>query len=65
MLEDTNGDEYLDKLRTTVLERLSRLAAAPSVPFQERPPDAVNLEEEFEVRVVCALFGGGTGWGWF
>ncbi|EFN55393.1 hypothetical protein CHLNCDRAFT_8472, partial [Chlorella variabilis] len=37
--EDQNSAEYLEGLRQTILERLSRLAAAPSVGFHERAPD--------------------------
>lgn len=37
-MKNANTREELDRIRTTVLQNLSRLPAAPSVPFEKRPP---------------------------
>ncbi|XP_072966341.1 histone deacetylase 19-like [Typha angustifolia] len=38
-MENKNSRQSLDDIRTEILENLSRLQHAPSVQFQERPPD--------------------------
>ena len=53
-LENSNSGEYLERLRTTILQRLSRLQAAPGVAFHERAPDAMQLED-LEVGVLGVL----------
>ena len=37
-MKNANSRQDLDKIRNTVLETLSKLPAAPSVPFEKRPP---------------------------
>ncbi|KAK4430333.1 Histone deacetylase 19 [Sesamum alatum] len=44
-MENKNSREMLDALRARILDNLSRLQHAPSVQFQERPPDTQLLEE--------------------
>ncbi|XP_002983212.2 histone deacetylase 19 [Selaginella moellendorffii] len=43
--ENANSPEYLDSLRQQLLENISKLQHAPSVPFYERPPDMEPGEE--------------------
>ncbi|KAK3003775.1 hypothetical protein RJ639_019700, partial [Escallonia herrerae] len=38
-MENKNSRQLLDEIRAKLLENLSKLQHAPSVPFQERPPD--------------------------
>lgn len=38
-MENKNSRDLLDGMRAELLENLSRLQHAPSVQFQERPPD--------------------------
>ncbi|KAL2553132.1 Histone deacetylase 19 [Forsythia ovata] len=38
-MENKNSHDFLDKVRVKVLNNLSKLQHAPSVQFQERPPD--------------------------
>ncbi|XP_061354407.1 histone deacetylase 19-like isoform X1 [Gastrolobium bilobum] len=46
-MENKNSRHSLDEIRAKLLDNLSRLQHAPSVPFQERPPDA-ELQERDE-----------------
>lgn len=46
-MENKNSRQLLDEIRAKLLDNLSRLQHAPSVPFQERPPDAELLEVGF------------------
>ncbi|KAJ1388380.1 Ureohydrolase domain superfamily [Sesbania bispinosa] len=46
-MENKNSRHLLDEIRAKLLDNLSRLQHAPSVPFQERPPDA-ELQERDE-----------------
>lgn len=39
---DQNGHDYLDGLRLRIMQHLTNVTAAPSVPFYERPPDAMQ-----------------------
>lgn len=48
-MENKNSREMLDEIRSTLLENLSRLQHAPSVQFQERPP-------ETELPEVCSCY---------
>nr|KYP37086.1 Histone deacetylase 19 [Cajanus cajan] len=48
-MENKNSRHLLDEIRAKLLDNLSRLQHAPSVPFQERPPDA-ELQERDEVQ---------------
>ncbi|KAI3996108.1 hypothetical protein MKX01_018177 [Papaver californicum] len=51
--ENKNSAKDLDKLRTSLLERLSKMQHAPSVQFQERPPTTeppVEDEEDMDER---------------
>lgn len=43
--DNFNSTEYLDKLRSTLLQRLSQMEAAPSVAFHERAPDAMDVDD--------------------
>lgn len=45
-MENKNSRKLLDDIRANVLETLSKLQRAPSVQFQERPPDMEFEEEE-------------------
>lgn len=45
-MENKNSRPMLDEIRAKLLENLSRLQHAPSVPFQERPPEAELPEED-------------------
>ncbi|KAL5167783.1 Histone deacetylase 19 [Glycine soja] len=45
-MENKNSRHLLDEIRAKLLDNLSRLQHAPSVPFQERPPDAELLERD-------------------
>ncbi|KAH1267879.1 Histone deacetylase 19 [Glycine max] len=45
-MENKNSRQLLDEIRAKLLDNLSRLQHAPSVPFQERPPDAELLERD-------------------
>ncbi|MED6114439.1 Histone deacetylase 6 [Stylosanthes scabra] len=61
--DNLNKPEDLDKIRTKLLERLSRLSHAPSAPFQTTPSVADVPEEEEEdmvmdVRPYCRLWNG-------
>ena len=46
-MENKNSRHLLDEIRAKLLDNLSRLQHAPSVPFQERPPDAELQEVGF------------------
>ncbi|KAL0301767.1 UNVERIFIED_CONTAM: Histone deacetylase 19, partial [Sesamum radiatum] len=46
-MENKNSRIMLDALRARILDNLSRLQHAPSVQFQERPPDT-QLPEEYD-----------------
>jgi hypothetical protein len=43
--DDRNSSEYLDGLRSTILQRLSQLQGPPSVGFHERAPDGMELDD--------------------
>ncbi|XP_057863688.2 histone deacetylase 19 isoform X1 [Cryptomeria japonica] len=47
-MENKNSKQMLDKIRSKVLENINKMPCAPSVQFQERPPDTdfPELEEE-------------------
>ncbi|CAI9753053.1 unnamed protein product [Fraxinus pennsylvanica] len=45
-VKNKNSSEKLDRIRTKLLDNLSRLPHAPSVQFQERPPDTEIPEED-------------------
>ncbi|KAF6157467.1 hypothetical protein GIB67_004405 [Kingdonia uniflora] len=47
-MENQNSPKDLERIRTFLLEQLSRLQHAPSVQFQERPPITEAPEEEEE-----------------
>ncbi|PIA51738.1 hypothetical protein AQUCO_01100542v1 [Aquilegia coerulea] len=47
-MENLNSPKDLEKIRNILLEQLSRIEHAPSVQFQERPPDTEVPEEEEE-----------------
>ena len=48
-MENKNSRQVLDDIRAKLLDNLSKLQHAPSVPFQERPPDT-------EFPEVCFCF---------
>jgi len=54
-VENLNTREYLTKCRNIILENLRYLEAAPSVAFQDVPPDWAIREVEEELRA-----GGGS-----
>ncbi|MCL7044700.1 hypothetical protein MKW94_003655 [Papaver nudicaule] len=47
-MENKNSPRDLEKLRNRLLERVSKMQHAPSVPFQETPPTTEPPEEEEE-----------------
>ncbi|KAF5199283.1 Histone deacetylase [Thalictrum thalictroides] len=47
-MENLNSPKDLEKMRNILLEQLSRIEHAPSVQFQERPPDTEVPEAEEE-----------------
>lgn len=51
-MENKNSRPMLEDIRAKLLENLSTLQHAPSVPFQERPPDTELPEVDF----LCFLF---------
>ncbi|KAG0476587.1 hypothetical protein HPP92_013428 [Vanilla planifolia] len=60
-IENKNSPSDLEKIRNVLLEHISRLQHAPSVPFQERPPKTESPEEEDEEmdqRPPCQLWNG-------
>ena len=50
-LQDQNSKEYLEELKIKIFEYLSHVTPAPSVPFYERPPDAMHEDELVSDRV--------------
>ena len=48
-MENKNSRHLLDEIRAKLLDNLSKLQHAPSVPFQERPPDT-----EFQEVVLAS-----------
>ncbi|KAK9117255.1 hypothetical protein Sjap_016202 [Stephania japonica] len=60
-MENQNSPKELEKMKTTVLEQLSRIQHAPSVQFQARPPSTEapeEGEEPMEERPKCRLWDG-------
>jgi histone deacetylase 1/2 len=51
-MENKNSRPLLDDIRTKLLDNLSRLQHAPSVPFQERPPNTELQEVAFALYIV-------------
>eukprot|EP01018_Ginkgo_biloba_P034375 Gb_07358 [translate_table: standard] len=47
-MENKNTEKILESIRVKLLENISKLPSAPSVPFQERPPDTEFPEPEEE-----------------
>ncbi|KAJ0971545.1 hypothetical protein J5N97_019504 [Dioscorea zingiberensis] len=46
--ENKNSAKFLEGLRNTLLEHLSKIQHVPSVQFQQRPPDTDSCDEEVE-----------------
>lgn len=46
-MENKNSRQILDDIKAKLLDNLSKLQHAPSVPFQERPPDTEFPEVYF------------------
>lgn len=44
-MENQNHKEYLDKVRTKILQNLDKISPAPNVPFHNVPSDALELDE--------------------
>lgn len=55
-MENKNSRHLLDEIRAKLLDNLSRLQHAPSVPFQERPPDTELREVAFASTDNTLLF---------
>lgn len=53
-MENKNSRHLLDEIRANLLDYLSKLQHAPSVPFQERPPDT-ELPEVVSLSTDIAL----------
>ena len=51
-MENKNSRHLLEEIRSKLLENLSKLQHAPSVQFQERPPDS----DHGEVNLYCLIF---------
>jgi hypothetical protein len=51
--DNTNSQDYLEGLRRTLLQRLSKLSK-PSVAFHERAPDGL-ADEDMQVRLAVDL----------
>lgn len=51
-MENMNSKEYLLKCRNVILENLRFLEAAPSVAFQDVPPDWAVRDAEDELRAA-------------
>jgi hypothetical protein len=47
-MDNANSPEYLDKIRTQVLENLKRTAHAPSVQMQDIPRSPADLDDEVD-----------------
>lgn len=54
-MENKNSRPLLDDIRAKLLENLSRLQHAPSVPFQERPPNT-ELQEVAYIYIYILFF---------
>jgi histone deacetylase 1/2 len=54
-MENKNSRPLLDDIRTKLLDNLSRLQHAPSVPFQERPPNTELQEVAFAFTLHLIL----------
>jgi hypothetical protein len=48
-MKNANSRAELERIKTTILENLSKLPPAPSVPFEKRPPALAT------VRLACSL----------
>ncbi|PIA44059.1 hypothetical protein AQUCO_01800243v1 [Aquilegia coerulea] len=60
-MENQNSPKDIEKMRNILLDQISRLEHAPSVQFQERPPDteAPELDEEdMDQRSKCRIWDG-------
>lgn len=55
-MENKNSRPLLDDIRSKLLENLSRLQHAPSVPFQERPPNTELQEVDFAYILLFLHF---------
>lgn len=51
-MENKNSRQLLEEIRNKLLDNLSKLQHAPSVQFQERPPDT-ELPEVFSAAIFC------------
>lgn len=52
-MENKNSRPLLDEIRAKLLDYLSKLQHAPSVQFQERPPDSELPEVHFLSSLFC------------
>ncbi len=50
-MDNANSKEYLDKIRNSVIENLSRTMFAPSVQMQDVPRDALTMNDEDEAAM--------------
>jgi histone deacetylase 1/2 len=57
-MQNANSKEYLDRIRTTVLENLSRTKFAPSVQMTDVPRDAPEEEPEEDTEESKDMRGG-------
>lgn len=55
-MENKNSRTILDDIRAKLLNDLSKLQHAPSVPFQERPPDTALPEVVSASFCFCCAF---------
>ena len=46
-MKNANSRAELERIKTTILENLSKLPAAPSVPFESRPPALATVRRRF------------------
>jgi len=55
-MENKNSRPMLDEIRSKLLDNLSRLQHAPSVQFQERPPETELPEVRFLILCACIFY---------
>ncbi len=52
-MKNANSRVELERIKTTILENLSKLPAAPSVPFESRPPGLATVRGTALLLASC------------
>ena len=52
-MKNANSRAELERIKTTILENLSKLPAAPSVPFEKRPPALATVRHSALNQRAC------------